>query len=91
MSITTEAGAPVGKAWKSKEEFLGCVILTDWILLFVLFLVLLGSYHIHYMLLAGDWDFWIDFKDRRMWPTVAPIVAMCFAAAAQSFSCEVFA
>ena len=37
------------------------------------------------MLLAGDWDFWIDFKDRRMWPTVAPIVAMCFAAAAQSF------
>jgi methane/ammonia monooxygenase subunit A len=85
MSISTEAGAPAGKAWKSKEEFLGCVILTDWILLFVLFLVLLGSYHIHYMLLAGDWDFWIDFKDRRMWPTVAPIVAMCFAAAAQSF------
>jgi methane/ammonia monooxygenase subunit A len=85
MSVSTESGAPAGKAWKSKEEFLGCVILTDWILLFVLFLVLLGSYHIHYMLLAGDWDFWIDFKDRRMWPTVAPIVAMCFAAAAQNF------
>jgi methane/ammonia monooxygenase subunit A len=85
MSASTETGLPVGKTWKSKEEFLGCVILTDWILLVILFAVLLGSFHIHYMLLAGDWDFWIDFKDRRMWPTVTPIVAMCFAAAAQSF------
>jgi methane/ammonia monooxygenase subunit A len=51
----------------------------------ILFAVLLGSFHIHYMLLAGDWDFWIDFKDRRMWPTVTLIVAMCFAAASQSF------
>ncbi|MBI1981722.1 MAG: methane monooxygenase/ammonia monooxygenase subunit A [Methylocystis sp.] len=85
MSASTETGSPAGKTWKSKEEFLGCVILTDWILLVVLFAVLLGSFHIHYMLLAGDWDFWIDFKDRRMWPTVAPIVAMCFAAASQSF------
>jgi len=84
MSVTTESG-PITGTWKSKEELLGCVILTDWILLVVLFAVLLGSYHIHYMLLAGDWDFWIDFKDRRMWPTVAPIVAMCFAAAAQAF------
>ncbi len=85
MSASTETGSPAGKTWKSKEEFLGCVILTDWILLVILFAVLLGSFHIHYMLLAGDWDFWIDFKDRRMWPTVTPIVAMCFAAASQSF------
>jgi methane/ammonia monooxygenase subunit A len=85
MSISNETGALSGKAWKSKEEFLGCVLLTDWILLIVLFAVVLGSFHIHYMLLAGDWDFWIDFKDRRMWPTVAPIVAMCFAAGVQSF------
>ncbi|CCJ05654.1 bacterial ammonia monooxygenase, subunit AmoA [Methylocystis sp. SC2] len=85
MSASIETGSPTGKTWKSKEEFLGCVILTDWILLVILFAVLLGSFHIHYMLLAGDWDFWIDFKDRRMWPTVTPIVAMCFAAAAQSF------
>ena len=87
MSITTEAAAPVGKAWKSKEEFLGCVILTDWILLFVLFLVLLGSYHIHYMLLAGDWDFWINFKDRRMWPTVAPMAGPALRSATRPRCC----
>lgn len=90
MSISNETAPAAGRAWASKEEFLGCVKLTDWILLLVLFLVLLGSFHIHYMLLAGDWDFWIDFKDRRMWPTVAPIVAMCFAAAAQSFFWQKF-
>ncbi len=65
MSNITETGAPAGSAWQSKEEFINCVRLTDWLLLFILFLVLLGSFHIHYMLTVGDWDFWIDFKDRR--------------------------
>lgn len=90
MSNITETGAPGGGAWQSKEEFINCVRLTDWLLLFILFLVLLGSFHIHYMLTVGDWDFWIDFKDRRMWPTVTPISAITFAAAAQAFLWQKF-
>jgi methane/ammonia monooxygenase subunit A len=37
------------------------------------------------MLTAGDWDFWVDWKDRRMWPTVVPILGVTFCAASQAF------
>jgi len=36
----------------------------DWMALFVVFFVIVGSYHIHAMLTMGDWDFWSDWKDR---------------------------
>jgi len=39
-------------------------------ILFTLFTAVLGGYHIHYMLTGGDWDFWTDWKDRRLWVTV---------------------
>jgi len=41
-------------------------------------------YHIHYMLTGGDWDFWTDWKDRRLWVTVAPIVFNYFPCAVQA-------
>ena len=30
-------------------------------------------------------NFWVDWKDRRMWPTVVPILGVTFAAATQAF------
>ncbi|MDD4934064.1 MAG: methane monooxygenase/ammonia monooxygenase subunit A [Methylacidiphilaceae bacterium] len=48
------------------------------------FLLLVGSYHVHQMLLAGDWSFWVDWKDRNWWPIIAPIVDICFPAAVQA-------
>ncbi len=56
----------------------------DWMIIFTLFFVILGGYHIHYMLTGGDWDFWTDWKDRRLWVTVAPIVSITFPAAVQA-------
>jgi methane/ammonia monooxygenase subunit A len=28
---------------------------------------------LHFSLTAGDWDYWIDWRDRRWWPLVTPI------------------
>ena len=51
---------------------------------------MIGGYHVHAMLTMGDWDFWVDWKDRRMWPTVLPIMLVTFPAAAQYFFWEHF-
>ncbi len=56
----------------------------DWVAIGIIFLGLTGGYHVHEMLLAGDWSFWIDWKDRNWWPIIAPIVTICFPAAAQA-------
>jgi len=62
----------------------------DLLLVIALFLIMIGGYHVHFMLTAGDWDFWIDWKDRRFWPTVLPIMLVTFVAAAQYFFWEHF-
>jgi len=62
----------------------------DIIVAIVLFLAVLSAFHLHFMLLAGDWDFWIDWKDRQWWPTLTPIVAITFPAALQYVFWEKF-
>ncbi|MGH8583261.1 MAG: bacterial ammonia monooxygenase, subunit AmoA [Gammaproteobacteria bacterium] len=57
----------------------------DYIILVFSFLVFCGGYHVHAMLTMGDWDFWIDWKDRRLWPTVTPIMLITFPASIQFF------
>jgi len=86
---TSKSGGAIGP-FHSVAEAAGCVKTSDWLILTLLFLAVLGGYHIHFMLTAGDWDFWIDWKDRRMWPTVVPILGVTFAAAAQAFFWENF-
>jgi methane/ammonia monooxygenase subunit A len=57
----------------------------DIVIAFIALFVLTGAYHLHFMLVAGDWDFWVDWKDRRFWVTLTPIVAIMFPAATQAF------
>lgn len=40
--------------------------------------------HIHFLLLAGDWDFFIDWKDRQYWILITPVVTIMPAAAFQA-------
>jgi methane/ammonia monooxygenase subunit A len=47
----------------------------------ILCILLVGTYHMHFMLLAGDWDFWMDWKDRQWWPVVTPIVGITYCSA----------
>ena len=62
----------------------------DYLLFFVLFFVFLGGYHIHFILTAGEWDFWVDLEDRRLWVTVTPIMAITFCAVVQYMLWEKF-
>lgn len=55
----------------------------DIIVAIILLLAVAGATHLHFMLLAGDWDFWVDWKDREFWVTLTPIVAIMFPAALQ--------
>jgi methane/ammonia monooxygenase subunit A len=81
--IGAMAGAP--SAFASRAEAAAAVQSADLLLIIALFLIMIGGYHVHFMLTGGDWDFWIDWKDRRLWPTVVPIVGITFPAAAQYY------
>jgi methane/ammonia monooxygenase subunit A len=54
----------------------------EWVIVPAVVLVLLGSFHLHFMLTAGDWDFWLDWKDREYWVTFTPVMAIMFCGAA---------
>jgi methane/ammonia monooxygenase subunit A len=54
------------------------------------FLVLVGTFHLHYMLLGGDWDFWVDWKDRQWWPIVAPVTTIMFPVIVQYITWQYF-
>ena len=89
-SILGAGGAIPLSPFRSRSEAQGLGQIINWLLLGTLFAILLSSYHIHAMLTMGDWDFWIDWKDRRFWPTVLPIVLITFPAAAQAYFWERF-
>lgn len=46
--------------------------------------------HIHFLLLAGDWDFFIDWKDRQYWVLITPVVTIMMAAAFQAIFWHLF-
>lgn len=41
---------------------------------------------IHYILLNGDWDFWVDWKDRQWWVVVTPLGGMIVPAIVQNIA-----
>ena len=48
-----------------------------------MFIAVTAVFHRHFMLTVGDWDFWIDWKDRQYWVTATPVVLIMFPAALQ--------
>ena len=60
----------------------------DWMVIFIAFCLFMGAFHLHAMLMVGDWDFWTDWKDRRWWVTITPIALITFPAAVQTFLWE---
>lgn len=53
----------------------------EWVIIPAVLLVIMGTFHLHAMLTMGDWDFWLDWKDREWWITVSPVVIITFCAA----------
>jgi methane/ammonia monooxygenase subunit A len=62
----------------------------DFIVAVIVFLAVTSAVHLNFMLLAGDWDFWVDWKDREYWVTLTPIVGIMFPAALQYLFWEKF-
>lgn len=56
----------------------------DYLVLVLAGFLFIGSVHLHFMLTVGDWDFWLDWKDRQWWPLVTPILMIAWPAAIQS-------
>ncbi len=56
----------------------------DLIIILNLFVLMIGAQHIHFLLTAGDWDFWTDWKDRRWWLLVTPVTLIALPAALQA-------
>jgi methane/ammonia monooxygenase subunit A len=43
-----------------------------------------GAIHLHVMLTVGDWDMFVDWKDRQYWPLLTPISMIMLPAALQA-------
>lgn len=56
----------------------------------ILLLAVSGAFHLHTMLTVGDWDMWVDWKDRQWWVTLTPIAMITFPAALQYVFWEKF-
>jgi methane monooxygenase/ammonia monooxygenase subunit A len=71
----TSSAAPAGVRQVSR--------LFDLMVAGAVLIVLTAAYHIHIELTIGDWDFWVDWKDREWWVTFAPVLMITFPAAVQ--------
>jgi methane/ammonia monooxygenase subunit A len=56
----------------------------DYLVVAAAFLLFTGAVHLHVMLSVGDWDMFIDWKDRQYWVLVTPISFIIFPAAVQA-------
>jgi len=62
----------------------------DLLLIVVAAFLIWSVSHIHFLLLAGDWDFFIDWKDRQYWILITPVVTIMMAASFQSIFWRLF-
>ena len=56
----------------------------DYLILVLALFLFMGIFHLHMMLTVGDWDFWLDWKDRQWWPLLTPVMLITFPAAVQA-------
>jgi methane/ammonia monooxygenase subunit A len=68
-----------GHRWPTEMRHLSRVF--DIVIAAALFLAVIAAFHLHVVLTVGDWDFWVDWKDRQYWVTVTPVLLITFPAA----------
>lgn len=62
----------------------------DWLIIVVGAFLVWAVTYIHFLLLAGDWDFFIDWKDRQYWVLITPVVTIMMPAAFQAIFWNLF-
>ena len=58
--------------------------IADWLLFAIVFWTLAVSFKTTEVLTVGDWDMWVDWKDREWWPLVYPLLCIGFPAVSQA-------
>ncbi len=53
----------------------------DWMIIIILILIIGAASGFTLAVTMGDWEYWVDWKDRRFWPLVPPVLMMIFPAA----------
>lgn len=81
-AVMQEIGlSPLASKWSRTFDYMVIVVGA--------FLVWAVTY-INFLLLAGDWDFFTDFKDRQYWVVIYPLVQIMMATAFQSLFWNLF-
>ena len=62
----------------------------DYLIIVATFFLFAGAVHLHIMLTVGDWDMFIDWKDRQYWVLVMPVSMVIFPAALQAIFWKFF-
>ena len=62
----------------------------DFMVVACVILLFTGAIHLHVMLTVGDWDMFVDWKDRQYWPLIVPVSMIFFPAALQAVFWEYF-
>lgn len=62
----------------------------DYLIIVVAAFLVWSVTHISFLLLAGDWDFFIDWKDRQYWVLITPVVSIMMASAFQAIFWKLF-
>jgi len=81
MALLPEQERTLEKLRDPKSQASKMSRLIDFLILPIVIFALIAAYHLHAMLTMGDWDFWVDWKDRQFWVTVAPITLIMLPAA----------
>jgi methane/ammonia monooxygenase subunit A len=58
--------------------------IADWLILTILFWTIAVSFKTSEVLTVGDWDMWVDWKDREWWPLLYPLLCIGFPAISQA-------
>ncbi|MBM4227399.1 MAG: methane monooxygenase/ammonia monooxygenase subunit A [Gammaproteobacteria bacterium] len=77
-----------GRRWSRENADLSRTF--DILVVIIMFIAITAAFHLHFQLTVGDWDFWVDWKDRQYWVTATPILLIAFPAALQYVFWEKF-
>jgi methane/ammonia monooxygenase subunit A len=58
--------------------------IADWLILAILFFTIAASFKTTEVLTVGDWEMWVDWKDREWWPLLYPLLCITFPAVSQA-------
>jgi len=77
-----------GRRWSRENASISRTF--DKLVVVIIFIAMAAAFHLHFQLTVGDWDFWVDWKDRQYWVTATPILLIVFPAALQFVMWEKF-